>query len=191
VPHPALIEAVHRQTADAVAAVWAEAKAAAERSRADAECALAERRVELDQQLHSTAASAWRAAEADGERRSRAIRAAARSALADRLFTLARQIAATRGSAAADSMAALARELPARTWTRVSVNAADVAAASALFGRCDIAADAAIATGIIVEGAGLRVSNTFDSRLRAAWPEMQPAVMKDVDEHLHRSRPAA
>jgi hypothetical protein len=85
-----------------------------------------------------------------------------------------------RHTACTDRFRLLAGELPARSWTRVVVNPADAELARASFPGCGITTDPAIVGGVIAEGDGLRVTNTWTSRLTAAWPELLPEVLNDV-----------
>jgi hypothetical protein len=83
VSHPALIDTVRRSTAQAIAAVWVEARAEAAQCRDSAQHAVDAKRAELDARLAAITKAALRRALAEAERRARAVRAAARSALAD------------------------------------------------------------------------------------------------------------
>lgn len=190
--HPALIEAVRKTSADAAAAVWTAARTEAARLRDEADRIVAQQRDACAERLRRTSDRARRAAALDADRRARGICTAAKVALAARLHAMA--VAALphlRDAAYPARFQALTRELPDHEWTRLTVNPADTALARRLFPRCEIAADDAITGGLVAEAAGLRVSNTFDTRLAAAWPHLIPAVMSDVLEHDRRAQPAA
>jgi vacuolar-type H+-ATPase subunit E/Vma4 len=192
VAHPALIEAVHRRTEETIAAVWAEARAEAERCGSEARRDVEGKRAALDLQLRAISTQTLRAALRAAERQARAIRAAARAALAERLLALARRLAGDlRNSGYPAHFRALAAELPARAWTRIIVNPADADMARELFTGCDIVSDAAITAGLVAEGDGLRATNTFNNRLAAAWPDLQPAVMSHVIHHHQSPRATA
>ena len=190
--HTALIEALQQKTAAAVAAVWADARAEAARCRDDAGRSIAEQRRHLSMRLHAVTAAAAQAANADAMRRSRRIRSEAKAAAADRARAMAvATLADLRDPKYADRFDALANELPARDWARLVVNPADVPLAQARFPGSEVHADAGITGGVIAEDAALRVNNTFERRLAAAWPELLPAVMNDVLALHQRSQPAA
>jgi vacuolar-type H+-ATPase subunit E/Vma4 len=192
VTHPALIDAIRKTSADAADAVWTAARAEAARLRDDADRVVAEQRDAYAARLRKTSERARRAAALDADRRARGIRSAAKVALAGRLRSLAvAALPQLRDDAYPARFQALARELPDREWTRLTVNPADAALARRLFPRCEIAADGAITGGLVAEADGLRVSNTFDTRLAAAWPQLIPAVMSDVLEHDRCAQPAA
>ena len=190
--HTALIEAVQQKTAATVAAVWAAARAEAARCRDDAGRSIEQQREHHSMRLHAVTAAAAQAANADAVRRSRRIRSEAKAAAADRALAMAvAMLADLRDPKYADRFDALANELPARNWARLVVNPADAALARAQFPDGDIRTDAGISGGVIAEDAVLRVNNTFERRLAAAWPELLPAVMNDVLALYQRSQPAA
>jgi vacuolar-type H+-ATPase subunit E/Vma4 len=192
VAHPALIDAVRRKTAETAAAVWAEARDAATRRRDESQRIVEQRRAELEQRVRITAEQTLRATLRDAERQSRATRGAARRALAGRLLTLARGcVGQLRDEAYPTRFQGLVAELPDRPWTSVHVNPADVPLALGLFVNCQIVGDLTIGAGLVAVSDGLRVTNTFDQRLAAAWREIQPAVMDDVLDHHARSRSVA
>ena len=190
--HAALIDVVRQQAAAAVAAVWAEARAAAARCRDEADRSIDRQRDEDASRLRAVAAAAAQAANADAARRARIIRSEAKAAVADRVHRLA--VAALpkfRDASYPARFAALAAELPERNWTHVVVNGADAPLARTHFGGPAVAFDDGLIGGVIAEDDGLRVNNTFERRLAAAWPELLPAVMNDVLDLHQRSQPAA
>jgi vacuolar-type H+-ATPase subunit E/Vma4 len=190
--HTALIETVTQKAAAAVAAIWADARTEAARGRDEADRSIERQRQEHACRLQAVAAAATQQATADAVRRSRLIRSAARVAVADRAHALAVDaLARLRDTGYADRFRALAAELPRRDWQRVTVHPADVALARRQFPGCDVATDAAISGGLIAEDAMLRVTNTFERRLAARWPELLPGVMTDVLDAYQRSQPAA
>ena len=190
--HSALIDVVRQQAASAVAAVWAEARAEAARCRAEADRSIEHQRVEYAARLRAVTAAATQSANADAARRARTIRSGAKAAIAERLQRLAvAALARFRDASYPESFGALAAELPDRNWTRVVVNSADAPLARTRFGGRAVAVDDGIIGGVIAEDDCLRVNNTFERRLAAAWPELLPAVMTDVLDLHQRSQPAA
>jgi vacuolar-type H+-ATPase subunit E/Vma4 len=188
----ALIEAVQQHTAATVAALWTDARAAAARCRDDAGRLIEEQRTHHAMRLRTVTVAAAEAANADAVRRSRRIRSEAKAAVADRaLATAVAMLADLRDAKYADRFLTLAHELPPREWARVVVNPADASLARARFPGSDIRSDAGITGGVIAEDDALRVNNTFERRLAAAWPELLPAVMSDVLALLQRSQPVA
>jgi vacuolar-type H+-ATPase subunit E/Vma4 len=190
--HAALIEAVQHKAAEAVAAIWEDARAEAARCRDEAERSIEQQREQHDCRLRAVTASARQAATAAAVSRSRVIRNTARTSVANRAQAIA--IAALAGLRDAEypgRFRALAAELPKREWQRVTVNPADVALARRQFPGCDVASDAAISGGVMAEDAALRITNTFERRLAASWLELLPGVMTDVLDARQRSKPAA
>lgn len=190
--HSALIDVVRQQAAATVAAVWAEARAEAARCRTEADQSIDHQRDEDASRLRAVTAAAAQSANADATRRARIIRSEAKAAVADRVHRLAvAALAQFRDTSYPARFTALAGELPERPWTRVVVNGADAPLARTRFGGCAVAVDDGLIGGVIAEDEGLRVDNTFERRLAAAWPELLPAVMNDVLDLHQRSQPAA
>lgn len=190
--HSELIEVVRQQTAATVAGVWTAARAEAARCRDEADRAIDQRREDHARRLQAVTAAAAQSATIDAVRRSRRIRSEARASVAGRAHAVA--IAALpefRDARYAERFRALAHELPGRAWERLVVNPADAALAQLEFPGGAVATDADIIGGVIAEDDGLRVDNTFERRLAAAWPELLPAVMNDVLDLHQRSQPAA
>ena len=191
-PHSALFDAVQQKAAATIAAIWAEARSEAERCRADADRSVEQHREQHDAHLRAVTAAGMRSANADAARRARIIRSEAKAAAADRLHRLAvAALSRFRDASYPARFTVLAGELPERNWTRVVVNAADASLARTRFDGCAVTVDDGLIGGVIAEDEGLRVTNTFEARLAAAWPELLPGVMTDVLALDQRSQPAA
>lgn len=187
---PTLIESLRRKANEDAAAFWQKARADAEAYRAGRNRAAAEQRARAAQALSASSSDFARVANAEAERTARAARASAKAALAGRLYGLAVQaLPSFRDDRYAELFAALAAELPSRTWQRVTVNPADEALARSLFSNADVVCDPAIAGGLAAEAeeGRIRVSNTLEARLAAAWPEIVPPLMKEILEELSHS----
>lgn len=190
--HAALIDAVQQQTAAAIAALWAEVRADAGRCRSEADRFIEQQADQHAARLRDATAASAREAAADAARRSRAIRAAAKAAVADRLRVLAGAcLADLRDHAYAERFRVLAAELPNRRWARVTVHPDDAALAHAQFPGADVLADAAITGGMVAADDELSVDNSLERRLAAAWPELVPAVMTVVLHLISHSHAAA
>ncbi|MGB5105018.1 MAG: V-type ATP synthase subunit E family protein, partial [Steroidobacteraceae bacterium] len=134
------------------------------------------------------------AAGAEAARRSREILAAATRTLADRLQVIARAALERLRQDAADGLfEALAAELPPRQWQLVRVNPADEQRARVLFPQAEIVGDAGISGGMTVEAEGgrIRVSNTLETRLDAAWPDVVPGLVAGILAENSDDRAAA
>lgn len=188
---PALVEDVQRKTAEAVTAIWAEARDQSAHARSDSARTIEQQRAAAAVDLDTASAAERRKSTADAETQSRRIVAAARVALASRLEAVAHAQLTHLRSAYPTCFESLAQELPARQWTRVIVNPADRDVAVRLFPTAEIVADPALVGGVIAEADGLRVTNTWTSRLAAAWPELLPGVMNDVLGRDSHSQPVA
>jgi len=182
-----LIDELRRKSHEDQESLWQKARADAQGRRMAAAQALEEQRKQSAQELAAKAAEFERAAALEAEATARGIRAAAKSALADRLRRLA--IATLPDFRNPDLFPSLEAELPDRTWERVMVNPADEDAARKLFHESKIANDPAIIGGFIVEteGGRARISNTLEARLENAWPEILPGLMKAVLEEISHS----
>jgi vacuolar-type H+-ATPase subunit E/Vma4 len=187
-PLAALIDAIRRRTDEEVDALWQKARSDADTCRTDAARAIAECRARCGDAAAAAATDAARAATAKADREARQIRAAMKAALGARLHTLATlALPQLRGTAYPQLFAALARELPAATWRRVVVNPLDQDLARRLFPQAEVVSDPTIVGGLDVEGSGVRISNTIETRLEQAWPELLASMLSEVLEEASHS----
>jgi vacuolar-type H+-ATPase subunit E/Vma4 len=176
----ALLESLRGKAAADREAVWRDARAAADAYRAElARVAEAERA-----KYAQAAASLTRRMESEtvteSRRRAREARAKAALALAERCRRLAAaELPRLREEFGDALFPALAAELPAFEWQRVQVNPADVDRAHSSFPAAQVAGDAAISGGMTVDAAEgrIQVSNTLETRLAMAWPDILPALI--------------
>lgn len=180
-----LIDALRRKAKDDVDALWRKARADADALQATFARAREEQRGAAVQQLAAKSAGIVRAATIQAEGPARKNVATAKAALADRLRRLAGDALPTLRKA--QLLPALAAELPAGSWRRVSVSPEDRTAAQTLFPRAEVIADAAITGGLDVEEGPVRISNTLEARLESAWPEILPGLMKEILEEVSHS----
>jgi vacuolar-type H+-ATPase subunit E/Vma4 len=194
VSRAALIDDLRRKAAEDAEAVWRDAKAEAEKARLDAARQIEEQRASVAAEGAATARQLEEAATAEAERKAREIRMTASAALADRLRGLAgAELERIRQEGAARLFAALASELPVFRWERVRVHPADQQIAHAQFPEAEIECDAGIAGGMAVETeeGRIRVSNTLETRLETAWPDILPGLFADILEESPDHRPVA
>ena len=176
----ALLESLRRQAAEDGEAIWRDARDSAEKYRLEMEKVLEQQRA---QNLQVAAAAAQRLeaeATAQARHRAREIRTNAAIALAERLHRLAlAELPRLRSAGAGTLFVALAGELPRREWQRVRVNPSEKGLAREQFPRAEVVGDEAIAGGMEVqaEEGRIRVSNTLETRLATAWPDMLPGLM--------------
>lgn len=186
--HPALIDALRKSAEQKAAAIWRDARAAAEQCKADAAAAAEAQRAQTRQEI---AAHERELADAgEGEGKARKIRMAVTTALAERLYRLAHEVLPRFRNEEYEALfAALAGELPSRSWQRVSVNPADESLARARFSQAQIVCDEAIVGGMEVqaENGRIRISNTLETRLATAWPDILPglvhAILQEFSDH--------
>jgi vacuolar-type H+-ATPase subunit E/Vma4 len=178
-----LIDAIRHEGDADVQAAWTAARTAVDTCKARCAHALEDARREASQAAKAKTTTIEAAASLRAETDARRIRAAAKAALARRLYELAMStLRDFRSTRYAELFAALAADLPAGSWQRVVVHPADEALARRHFPDAHIECDAEVDAGLIVETADrrVRVDNTLRTRLDAAWPDLLPAVMKDV-----------
>jgi vacuolar-type H+-ATPase subunit E/Vma4 len=186
----ALIDSLRAKAAEDAEAIWRDARADAEKCRREMAQSLERRREERQQ---AAAAVARRLDDEAAQHRAREMRMNAAIMLADRLQQVARsELPALRGDAPEQLFAALANELPDREWQRVTVNRADRDIARQRFPRAEIVCDEAVTGGMEVEAeqGRIRISNTLETRLATAWPDILPALIQDVLAQSHGHQPA-
>jgi vacuolar-type H+-ATPase subunit E/Vma4 len=183
VSRAALIEELRRKAVEDSEALWRDARAEAGNCRLEAAREIEDRRSAVAAQAAATALRLEEAAAAGAQREVREMLARATSALADRLHGLARvELARLHHAGAGGSFEALAAELPHRTWERVCVGPADLEVARRMFPQAEIVCDARIAGGMEAqdEAGRIRVSNTLETRLESAWPDILPGLVAEI-----------
>jgi len=179
----ALIESLRNRATEDVEALWRDVRAQAEAYRLELAHALERQRVREAQAAAALERQLQDDATAEARHRAREIRTQAVLVLADRLYRLAiMQLPTMRVANGLELFQALARELPQRDWQRVRVNPADREAASERFPSAEVVCDPAICGGLHVEADGgrIRVSNTLETRLETAWPDVLPRLINDL-----------
>lgn len=179
----ALIESLRSRATEDVAALWRDVRAQAEEYRVELAHTLEQQRLREAQAAAALARRLQDDASAEARHRAREIRAQAALVLADRLYRLAiTQLPTLRDASGPELFQSLARELPQRDWQRVRVNPADREPASARFPSAEVACDPAISGGLDVEAdeGRIRVSNTLETRLETAWPDLLPRLINDL-----------
>lgn len=190
----ALIKSLRSRAAEDVDALWRDVRARADGHRLELAQALEQQRSRDAQAAAALARRLEDAATLEARQRAREIRAQAALGLADRLYRLAvAELSAQHDSGGSDLFRALARELPARDWQRVRTNPADRELAHEQFPHAEVVCDANIRGGLEAEadGARIRVSNTLETRLATAWPDVLPDLIRDLlpDAHDQRTAP--
>jgi len=186
----ALIESLRSRAAEDVEALWRDVRAQAEAYRLELAHTLEQQRLQEAQAAAALARQLQDDASAEARHRAREIRAQAALVLADRLYRLAiTQLPTLRDASCPELFQALARELPQRDWQRVRVNPGDREAACVSFPAAEVVCDPAICGGLDVEAdeGRIRVSNTLETRLETAWPDLLPRLINELlaesDDH--------
>ncbi len=190
--HQALIEELRRQAAAEKQAIWQAVEAEAAAYRAAAEQRWAGERAALEEEQRAASAARARAIRLAAEQEGRQVKAQAEMALAERLYQLARRVMPVlQDEVRGEMFVRLARELPARPWTRVHVNPSDLAWAREFFPQAEVVADGDITGGVeaLDRQGGLRVINTLEKRLERGWPLILPAIFAELGR-LADDRPA-
>jgi len=159
------------------------ASAAAGLRRSELAAELEQERTRLVQELTDEARRVAAEGEAAAQRKACAARADADSALAQRLLALAREELPRLAEGTRERLLeALAGELPRCEWQRARVNPRDAALAARLFPAATIDTDAAISGGMELEREDGRVciSNTLETRLETAWPDLLPGLIAQI-----------
>lgn len=191
--HPALLNVLRQKAREKAEVIWQQARAEAERCRAEAARAIEAQRTQTAQEASAIAQRLANAATAEATAKARAIHAAAKIALADRLYKLAQEtLALSRNGGYERLFAALAKELAARTWQRVRVNPADQGLAQTYFPDALIDCDETIVAGMEVEAEDgrIRIDNTLEKRLERAWPDVLPDMVRSIFQEHSDYRPS-
>ena len=189
-----LLEALRTQAVADKARLWDEARAGAQSHRAELARALEEERT---RQVAAAEASARRLEEealAGARHRARELRTRAAITLAERCRGLAEaELTRLRAEGGTPLFRALAGELPARPWSRVRVHPDDLEIARELFAGAEVVAERGISGGMEVEAEDgrIRISNTLETRLATAWPDILPGLVRELLPDGGDERPAA
>jgi vacuolar-type H+-ATPase subunit E/Vma4 len=176
----ALLESLRGKAAADREAVWREARAAADAYRAELARVAEAERAKYAQAAAALTRRMERETTAEARRRAREARAEAALGLAERCRRLAAaELPRLRQELGGVLFSALAAELPAFDWQRVQVNPADADLARSSFPAAQVVCDAAISGGMTVDAAEgrIQVSNTLDTRLAMAWPDILPGLI--------------
>jgi len=190
--HPALINALRQRAKEQAEAIWQGARAEAEECNIEAERAIEEQRARAAREMEAIAQQFANAATLEATREAREVWAAAKSALADRLYQLARTaLRRCRKERYERLFAALAEELPHRRWQHVRVNPADERLARTHFPDTHVVTDQNIVGGLEVEAESgrIRISNTLEKRLQRVWSAVLPDLMTSILQELSVHRP--
>lgn len=178
----ALIESLRSHASRDAQAVWDAARAEARRRQAELDAALEQERRQLDDTLAAEARRIETQARAAAAHTAREASAGVAVALAERLLALARaELPGLAAGSRVQLFDALARELPPCRWQCVRVNPADAELAGGRFPGAAVETDPAISggMGVACDEGRVAVSNTLETRLAIAWPDLLPGLLAD------------
>ena len=180
---PALLESLRSQASLDVAAVHATARERLETLRAELAATLEQERTRLDRELAAGVRRIATQGREQAERRARETTAAAGLELEERLLGLAREaLPQLCGTPREALFAALVEELPRHEWQSVRLNPADASLGAKYFPEAAVECDPAISGGmeVIGEDGRVTVSNTLETRLASAWPDLLPGLLAQI-----------
>lgn len=163
--------------------LWREARAEAERFRAEAAARVAAERNSCELTGREASQTMHRRRTMAARRRAGEIITRAEQELSDRLYGVARGLLGSEWSGdRAPLLAGLAVELPPGSWERVRVHPLDVAAAGRLFPQAEIVPDAEVLGGVEVSNleGSVTIDNTLNTRLDRLWSRLVPELLREV-----------
>ncbi|HEX9080191.1 MAG TPA: V-type ATP synthase subunit E [Desulfuromonadaceae bacterium] len=178
-----LLEALRGEAEAKGAAIHGATEAEAERLRAAARAGIEELRRREERSCRLSCAARRREIMARAEREAGLIGVRAEDRLAKRLWQRAlAALAGMRDEGYGRLFGRLAAEIGEAGWSTVWVNPADRDLAAPLFPGARIVADPAITGGLrAASGDGrLTVSNTLETRLERAWPDLLPGLVEEL-----------
>lgn len=179
--HNELIDALHGEGEEKLAALRRETDRALEEIRVDAANKENEIRERVKTKLNQAVQEEGRELMAAAAKKAAAVRLIAEKKLADRLYTLAAPLLkALRNKEYGGIFGELVRELPDYRWDIVTVHPDDLQIGAACFPDAKVVGDSRISGGLEVMSADgkVRVINTFDKRLELAWAALLPELIQ-------------
>lgn len=178
-----LINDLRAKGAQQIDAFWREARAEAERYRAESQARVTVERNSCDVTGREARQSLQRRRAMTARRRAGEMTTRAEQELGERLHGLARELLGGAWSGdRATLLAGLAAELPPGSWGKVRVHPADVGVAGRLFPSAEVVADPEVRGGLEVtspDGA-VTIDNTLNSRLERAWSRLVPGLLRGL-----------
>ena len=178
-----LLEALHREGRETMAAIAARGDAEEQRLRADAQERREHVRREHDQQRELLCSDRQRTLIAAATRETALIRLRAEHALSLRLQERARICLKQLHTGDAERLfRSLAEELPSESWHTVRTRPGDTILASNLFSGATIIPDETLSGGLKTATAdnSLTIDNSLEARLERAWPDLLPRLMAEL-----------
>lgn len=175
-----LLEALHREGQETLAAIIDNGAAAEAELRSQIEERRARLRREHEQECEQLCRDRKRMILDKAAREAALIRLRAEHALALRLQECARLTLQHLPSNDAERLfAALAAELPEIPWATISTSPGDTLRAAACFPDAAILSDPAISGGLkaATSDQSLTVDNTLEKRLERLWPDLLPPLL--------------
>ncbi len=178
-----LLEALHREGRETMAAISGRSAAEEERLRTGSEERREKLRREHEQQRDLLCSVLQRTLRSRAAREAALIRLRAEHALSLRLHELARLcLKQLRRDGPEQLFRALAAELPAVPWHTAWTTPGDAVLASGHFPGASIIPDEALSGGVkaVTVDDSLTVDNTLEARLERLWPDLLPHLMAEL-----------
>jgi vacuolar-type H+-ATPase subunit E/Vma4 len=178
-----LLEALHREGREKMAAITGRLAAEEERLRSAADERREEMRRVHEGQRELICSVLQRTLRSRAAREASLIRLRSENSLSLRLHERARIcLKQLRGDDAEQLFRALAAELPAVTWGTVWTTPGDAVLASGHFHGASIKPDETLSGGVkaVTADNSLTVDNTLEARLERLWPDLLPHLMAEL-----------
>ena len=185
--------ALQREGAAQIAELWRQAEAAVATRRKEIEAERLQLRTESDCKVQTQATVLRNNLLFAAQTRAMGHRLHEEEALAGRLLLLAQQLLPELASNdRANLWKALRAELPATTWSLLTIHPIDHKLASRNFPAAEITTDETLGGGLITtnpEGT-IRVDNSLSCRLTRAWPDLLPKLLSELRKQVNRDETA-
>lgn len=175
--------ALQREGDEQVRAFWQAAEEQVGKRRRELKAEQEQLRNEAERKLQAEISRRRNKLLAEAQTRAMASRLRAEAAIDDRLRGLAAQLLAELAEDNREDLwQALCAELPPAEWSRVIVSQTDRELASQYFPTAEIESDDRLAGGLIASNHGgtVRVDNSLACRLRRAWPDLLPQMIRAI-----------
>jgi len=181
--------ALQHQGEEQIRAFWKTAEEQVAKRRQELKVEQEKLRSAADRQLQAEVARRRNSLLSEAQTRAMANRLHAEADLDERLQELASQVLVELAANNREALwRALCAELPPAKWRKIELSQADRFLAAQDFPQAEIALDDTLAGGLIVTGCdgGVKVDNSLDCRLRRAWPDLLPQLMKALRKLVDR-----
>ena len=175
--------ALRREGENQARAIWRSVEAEGERLHSETTQTLEHQRQAADTRRQMEIVALHEAALSAAHKQAQICRLTAENALAQRLKALAEGLLEELALAGGTKLfQALAAEIPAYPWQRITVHRRDEPAARNAFPTAEIQTAKTNSTGREVQSADgrIKIINTLEKRLKHLWPELMPGLLQEL-----------